>query len=100
MGEEHDLPGGFITAASLVDGTMRRAPTARSSYVRRLLTHFEQKSWEGAPRHLGHDEQGREIFTYIEGHVPWNGPEEAVASKESLSQLARLVALSTTSPRV
>jgi len=91
MAKERDLPGGFITTASLVDGTVRRAPTTGSPYVRRLLTHFEQNSWEGAPRHLGQDEQGREIFTFIEGHVPWKGHEKAVVAEESLIQLAGLV---------
>jgi len=41
--------------------------------VHALLRHLERVGFEGAPRLLGVDEQGREILTYISGEVPRRG---------------------------
>jgi len=44
--------------------------------VAALLTHLEEKRFQGSPRFLGIDEEGREITTYIDGETvgdtkPW-----------------------------
>lgn len=59
--------------------------------MHRLLRHFEQRGWPGAPRLLGVDEHGREILTFLDGHVAWRSPTEGVDSAESLARVARLV---------
>ncbi|MEU4160895.1 phosphotransferase [Actinoplanes sp. NPDC026670] len=87
---EH-LPGGFVSGTVLEDGTVRRSPTANSDFVNRLLRHFEAKSWNGAPRYLGRDAHGRDTLSYVEGYVPWEGRNLAVASSEALAAVARLV---------
>lgn len=56
-------------------------------YVRVLLTWFEEREWAGALRFLGTDEGGREVLSYIEGHVPW---ESEISSDASLSGVAGL----------
>lgn len=40
---------------------------------------------------LGLDERGREILTFVDGHVAWQSPTDRVNSIESLVQVARLV---------
>ena len=57
-----------------------------------LLRRLERCRWSGAPRHLGFDERGREILTFLAGHVAWEETRPAeVGSDESLAAVARLV---------
>ena len=50
--------------------TVRRPRHLNSPLVRDLLTHLAEQGFDGAPRYLGHDEHGREVFTFLEGEVP------------------------------
>ena len=50
--------------------TVRRSTGPWTPAVHGLLRHLEAVGFEGAPRVLGLDEQGREILTYLEGEVP------------------------------
>lgn len=52
------------------DGTVRRAASPWTPAVHALLRHFEEAGFDGAPRALGVDAEGREVLTYIEGDVP------------------------------
>jgi len=62
---------------------------ANSDYVHALLLHLEQCGFEGAPRYLGVDEQGREILSYIDGFAP---PHNGFSlSEEAVRAGARLV---------
>ncbi|MEV0607890.1 phosphotransferase [Polymorphospora rubra] len=89
---ERPLPGGFVNTVVRVGDTVRRPATAASGFVRDLLRHLERCRWTGAPRHLGFDDRGREILTFIEGHVAWEEYQPAdVRSDESLVAAARLV---------
>ncbi|MEU9782670.1 phosphotransferase [Streptomyces phaeochromogenes] len=57
-----------------------------------LLRFLEVRGWSGAPRHLGLDEDGRELLTYLDGHVAWEREQpSAVHSEESLLLVTRLV---------
>lgn len=60
--------------------------------MRRLLHHFENRQWPAAPRFRGVDEQGREILTYIDGHVAWE-PQQTpeVRCEDCLVRVAELV---------
>ncbi len=64
------MEGGFVTDVVRVGNTVRRAPSPNSSFVHQVLRHLEEASWPGAPRFRGIDDQGREILTFIAGHVP------------------------------
>ncbi|HEX5403758.1 MAG TPA: phosphotransferase [Pseudonocardiaceae bacterium] len=88
---EQLLPGGSVNHVVRAGDTVRRRPGDRAEFVHRLLRHFEQHGWAGAPRLLGLDEQGREILTFVDGYVAWQSPTERVNSIESLTQVARLV---------
>lgn len=88
---EQPLPGGFVSRVVRVGETVRRSRGDRAEFVHRLLRHFEQHGWTGAPRLLGVDEHGREILTFLDGYVAWRSPTDRVDSAESLARVARLV---------
>ena len=58
----------------------------------RLLGVLEDARWAGAPRFLGVDEHGREILSWVEGHVPWSGVDEppTVYDEGSVARVAQL----------
>ena len=86
------LPGGFASTVHRVGDTVRRTPPERAGFVHALLDHFERQGWPGAPRYLGTDEHGREILTYVDGHVPWAAGQPALlASAEMLRAVGALV---------
>jgi hypothetical protein len=86
------LRGGFVNAVVRVGDTVRRPAPAGARFVRDLLRHLEERGWPGAPRHLGVDERGREILTFVEGHVAWEASQPAgVRSAESLVRAAQLL---------
>lgn len=69
---------------------MRRPCGPNSPFVERLLRHLEKTGFHGAPLHLGFDEEGREILTFIEGDVP-SDCRDAIWSDEQLSAIAELL---------
>jgi hypothetical protein len=82
---EIPLAGGMSTPGVVrVGDTVRRPVKPDADYVHALLDHFEAAGFEGTPRFLGIDGQGRATFTYIDGFAPpHNGfelPEEGVAA--------------------
>ncbi|MFJ5987396.1 phosphotransferase [Lentzea sp. NPDC092896] len=81
---EQPLSGGFVNHVVRIGGTVRRGTADRSEFVHQLLRHFEQHAWPGAPRFLGMDDQGREVLTFLDGHVPSR-------SQDGLAEVARLV---------
>ena len=92
--EESALGGGAINAVVRVGETVRRtpAPPERSAYVTGLLGLFEGQRWSGAPRFLGTDERGREVFQYIEGQAAVSPDERSAArTDDSLVRVAQLV---------
>ncbi|WP_281916733.1 phosphotransferase [Nocardia sputorum] len=57
-----------------------------------LLDWFERSGWSGAPRLLGMDDQGREILTYVDGHVPLDGLlSTSTGSPTALARVAELI---------
>ena len=91
MGEQL-LPGGFVTTVVRAGNTVRRAQPEDPGYVHAALGWLERQGWDGAPRFLGTDELGREVLSFIEGHVAWE-PEQppSVTSDASLARVAGLV---------
>ncbi|MDX6438977.1 MAG: hypothetical protein QOF45_1560 [Gaiellaceae bacterium] len=64
---EEVLHGGDVTMVVKVGDTVRRETGPWSPAVHALLRHFERVGFDGAPRFLGIDEQGREILAFAEG---------------------------------
>lgn len=92
--EEQPLPHsvGNDGAVVRVGGTVRRPAGPQSPAVAAFLAHLEARGFEGAPRHLGWDEDGREVLTYVEGDVPGGStvPEWALTD-EALVSVAELM---------
>ena len=64
-GKEIRLQGGDMNPVVRVGDTVRRP--REPDHVRELLVWYERVGFEGAPRFLGDDEQGREILSFVEG---------------------------------
>jgi hypothetical protein len=89
---EEPLAGGYVSSVIRVADTVRRNTGTDADFVRRLLNFFEQVGFDGAPRYLGTDSQGREILSFIDGHVPWQAAEQFSARTDAnLATAARLV---------
>jgi aminoglycoside phosphotransferase (APT) family kinase protein len=86
---EVELPGGFVNVVVRVGDTVRRTRSANAPFVERLLTHFERAGWAGAPRFLGVDERGREVLSYLDGHVAWEPHPHSVESLVAVAELVR-----------
>ena len=69
---EVELPGGNAGGAVLVGGTVRRKTGPWTPAVHDLLAYLAAQGFEGAPRPLGFDDQGREILTYLPGDTVGN----------------------------
>jgi len=65
------LGGGRVTPGVVrVGDTVRRPAQGNTPFVRILLAELLECGFDAAPRYLGRDEQGREMFAYVEGDVP------------------------------
>ena len=79
-----------------VGNTVRRPRGAGHEVVEALLTHLEQVEFDGSPRFLGIDQQGRQILEYLDGSAhrtpPWQHDDDAnaVALGRLASWLRRL----------
>ena len=65
MTDEIPLAGGDINVVVRVGDTVRRPPEPPG--VRALLQWYEHVGFDGAPRFLGLDDQGREMLSFVEG---------------------------------
>jgi hypothetical protein len=90
--DEEPLPGGAITAVTRAGNTVRRTPPPDPAFVHALLRLFERRDWDGAPRFLGTDERGREVLSFLDGHVAWQPAQPpSVTAPASLARAAQLV---------
>jgi len=91
QGEER-LRGGNMSAGVVrVGETVRRPAGPHTAAVHALLSFLHAAGFEGAPRPLGIDEQGREVLEFIPGTVPWPGRFDVLEPRERLARAARLV---------
>lgn len=76
-----------------VGDTVRRPRDERSDLVAAVLLHLESVGFDGAPRVLGEDDQGRQVLSFVPGTVtpdpPWIGSDQRNA--EQLGALAELL---------
>ncbi len=56
-----------------------------------LLRHLHDVGFDGAPRVLGFDEQGREVLTFVEGEDAHHARRAALHADPVLAEVARLV---------
>lgn len=68
---ETPLSGGRVTPGLVrVGETVRRPIRTDRTLQHELLSHLERVGFQGSPRYLGVDEQGREILSFLPGEVP------------------------------
>jgi hypothetical protein len=90
--QEVQLTGGTANRGLVlrVGDTVRRPRQPAADAVHALLRHLEDVGFDGAPRYLGKDDDGREVLTYIEGDVPtaphpaWALTDDALVSVAAL----------------
>ncbi|WP_281904124.1 phosphotransferase [Phytohabitans aurantiacus] len=63
------LPGGRTDGAVLVDNVVRKRAHPSTPAVHALLRYLEEAGFEGAPRALGIDDQGRQMLSYLPGEA-------------------------------
>ncbi len=91
-GPEIALPAGDVTEGVVrVGATVRRPHQATSGAVAAFLLHLESAGFDGAPRYLGRDRQGRDVLTFVAGSVPGDPPERWAASDAVLPGVGRLL---------
>ncbi|UGT67955.1 phosphotransferase [Nocardia gipuzkoensis] len=88
---EIPMEGGFISRAVRVGDTVHRQPGPHAEFIHQLLRHLEDRGWRGAPRFLGMDALGREMLTYLGGHVPHSGGQPPVTGPQNLVAVANLL---------
>ena len=87
---EQPLSGGAQTHGLVRVGmTVRRPSYPQADFVHALLRHLEAVGFEGAPRVLGYDDQGRQVLSYLDGTVPHLAPFDL--SDEQLLSASGLV---------
>lgn len=68
--EEIPLLGGQLTPSIVrIGNTVRRPSKSNAVFVHKLLLFLENQGFGFVPRFLGIDEQGRDIFSYLEGQA-------------------------------
>lgn len=89
---EVPLSGGDVTEGVVrVGDTVRRPLGSHSPAVHGLLRHLEAAGFDGAPRLLGVDEQGREILTWMHGLTPRRPLPGYAVTDEALAGVATLL---------
>ncbi len=68
----------------LVDGTVRKPVTRATPAVEALLSHLAD--FPGAPRHLGRDDQNRQVLEYVPGTL-----DDLPATPAELRRVGRLI---------
>jgi hypothetical protein len=91
-GPEIELPAGDVTVGVVrIGDTVRRPHQQSSPRVAAYLRHLEAAGFDGAPRYLGRDAQGRDVLTFLAGDVPGDPVEEWAADDAVLPGVARLL---------
>ena len=85
--DEVPLSGGNMTRVVRVGDTVRREAGPWSETIHALMLYLEAKGFDGAPRFLGIDDQGREIISFIEGDtgfVPYRWDDDVLVGAARL----------------
>jgi hypothetical protein len=85
--QEEVLAGGNVAAQVVrIGATVRKPVTPATPAVEALLAHLSQVGFDGAPRHYGRDEQGRQVLEYVPGLI-------AHGRRLTTAELARVAGL-------
>lgn len=86
------MPAGDVTEGVVrVGGTIRRPHQPQSFAVADYLDWLEDAGFEGSPRFLGRDSEGRDVLTFVPGNCAGPVPERWVQSEDLLASVGRLL---------
>ncbi|MDS1268749.1 phosphotransferase [Lipingzhangella sp. LS1_29] len=86
------LPAGDVTEGVVrVGDTVRRPHQPQSLAVAEYLDHLERVGFPGSPRYLGRDDSGRDVLTFLPGHVPGDPVEPWATDERLLTSVGRLL---------
>jgi len=87
------LRGGYTNDGQVVrvGETVRRPWRKTSPATGALLVHLERVGFDGAPRFLGRDEDGRETLSYVDGEAAIEPQQPWALTDEALVSVARLL---------
>ncbi|KQN89312.1 phosphotransferase [Arthrobacter sp. Leaf69] len=86
------MPAGDVTTGVVrVGGTIRRPHQPQSFAVAAYLDWLEDAGFDGSPRFLGRDGEGRDVLTFLPGQCSGPLPEAWVRSEELLVSVAQLL---------
>jgi hypothetical protein len=86
------MPAGDVTDGVVrVGGTIRRPHQPQSLAVAAYLDWLEDVGFDGAPRFLGRDAEGRDVLTFLPGRCAGPVPEAWVQSEDLLVSVAHLL---------
>ena len=93
MPEEQQLDGGISNAGQVVrvGPHVLRPSSSHSGSIHAFLRALRQAGFEGAPRPIGVDEDGRERLMFIDGEVPVPPYPDWSQSDSALASIARLL---------
>lgn len=93
MTHEQPLAGGMDPryAPVRIGDTVHRPAGSSRAAVRDLLLHLESVGFDGAPRHLGTDDLGREVLAWIDGDVPLPPYPRWAMTDRALADLGQLI---------
>ncbi len=89
--EDVPLAGGNTNAPVRRGEVVHRVAGPWTPTVHRLLAHLAARGLDWLPRPLGFDERGREVLTFLPGHVPSYPMGAEVWTAALLEQSARLL---------
>lgn len=92
--ETEELEGGNLSRVIRIGDTARRPAGPWTPAVHALLDHLAEAGFEGAPRALGIDAEGREILSYVPGEtagaaMPWPSWCWTTETLDEVGQLLR-----------
>ena len=91
-GIEMPLTSGNLTEGVVrIGGTVRRPRLPQSTAVADYLDHLQHAGFQGSPRYLGRDGDGRDVLSYLDGDVPGIPLPEWSAADDLLASVARLL---------
>lgn len=91
-GPEEPLSGGDVTEGLVrIGDTVRRPQQPASALVEAMLSFLERAGFDGAPRFLGRDSQGRQALSFVHGEVAGRPWPAWLADDDRVASVARLV---------
>jgi hypothetical protein len=89
--EESLLGGNSTTGVVRVGETVRRPRASGSDFAAKLLIYLRDVGYDAAPRYLGVDEEGRDIYQFIQGETTSHPSERDEAAYAAGGEMLRLL---------